>query len=386
MSPEEFQQAYAILPEAMLISAADGRILAANSAAAELLGCRGNQVAGARLFDYAADPEPKLRRFLLLCRRGRQFLPAGMTLRRPDHTTLACRCEGALIPAADGSAAQLLLRIVPRQTAAGRFTSLNDRIHALNRELALRRHSEEEVLESNRSLERVNESLRQFAYAAGHDLKEPLRTVKVFSQMLAARYGPNLDRQGEEFLRFIAESAGRMQAMVDDLLSFTEAGEAVGQAASVVDLQKVLQTVLENVAVSAAETSAVITHDRLPVVKAHERPLVQLFQNLIANGIKYRKPGVPPRIHVSAEPKSGEWIFSVRDNGVGIAPEYHRYVFGIFKRLSRNDGPGTGIGLAICQRVVEAYGGRIWIESEEGQGATFLFTLPGAAVAQVGCA
>ncbi|MCC6589041.1 MAG: GAF domain-containing protein [Bryobacterales bacterium] len=232
------------------------------------------------------------------------------------------------------------------------------------------------VVDSNRALERTNDSLRQFAYAAAHDLKEPLRMVSLYSELLGRQYASRLDDGADEFLNYIRDGALRMQMLVDDLLAFTQAGDIADKPASRMDLNEILDIALSNLSVAIAESGAEITRDKLPKVTGHEVPLVQLFQNLAGNAIRYRKPGQIPRIRVSAEARGKHWLISVEDNGIGIAPEYHKQVFGVFKRLNRGTQSGTGIGLAICQRVVERYGGSIWVESEEGRGATFRFTLP----------
>ena len=176
-----------------------------------------------------------------------------------------------------------------------------------------------------------------------------------------------------------------MQALVDDLFRFTQAADTLELPLENVDCNQVMNTALENLAVLIAQTGTLVTFDPLPIVSAHASPLVQVFQNLIENGIKYCRPAEHPAIHIRAEPLKSYWRFSVRDNGIGISKDYHRLIFGVFKRLSQQT-PGSGIGLAICERVVDRYGGRIWVESEVGTGSTFYFTLPEAARAGAGAA
>jgi PAS domain S-box-containing protein len=232
-----------------------------------------------------------------------------------------------------------------------------------------RREQAEEVLRQ------ANADLQQFAFAASHDLREPLRMITTYSQLLIKRHGSELDKEGAVFLRYIAESAERMGGLLADLLSYTQAGIDDDTSAESVDLNAVCDDAIKNLQAGVAESGAVITRGPLPEVYGHEAHFIQLFQNLIGNAIKYR--GAQPLVvHVSAEKIDGEWRFAVADNGMGIDPKYHRQIFGVFKRLHGVSIPGTGIGLAICQRVVERYGGRIWVESELNHGARFCFTLP----------
>jgi PAS domain S-box-containing protein len=241
-----------------------------------------------------------------------------------------------------------------------------------------------DLRQSNDDLARSNEDLERFAFVASHDLQEPLRMITVYSQLLVKTYGSGLDDQGEVFLDNIVGGTQRMRDLLADLLAYTELGARPGQPAEAVDLNTVLQKVLENLKVSIADSHAVVMASALPTLEAHEAHLIPLFQNLIGNAIKYRGTA-PPRIHVSVAEADGHLRFAVADNGIGIEPEYSEKIFVPFKRLHGKGIPGTGIGLAICERVVERYGGRIWVESEPGHGSTFLFTLPRAVNSQ-GCA
>ena len=234
------------------------------------------------------------------------------------------------------------------------------------------RQAQEELLRSNRDLE-------QFAYVASHDLQEPLRMVAIFTQMLAERFRGKLDEETDRYMGFVIEGATRMQAMIEDLLAFSRIGRGGIQRVAI-DCEQVLQKALGNLAGAIEESGARTNYEVLPVVVADPGLLLQLFQNLIGNAIKFRSPE-PPRIHVSAREKSTEWVFAVRDNGIGISPEYAENIFVIFRRLhTRQEYPGNGLGLAICKKVVEQHGGRIWVESQPGQGSTFLFTLPKGAL------
>jgi PAS domain S-box-containing protein len=218
-----------------------------------------------------------------------------------------------------------------------------------------------------------NEDLNQFAYAASHDLREPLRNVANYTELLVRTRGDDPGGSAEIFKKYIVEGVARMEALLGDLLAYTQVANAEPDAS--VDGGAVLEKALQNLAAGIAESGAVITRDVLPPLFGQESHYVQLFQNLIGNAIKYRGEQTP-RVHVGVTEKGGDWLFSVRDNGIGIERQYAQKIFGLFKRLHGKDIPGTGIGLAICSRVVERYGGRIWVESEPGQGAVFFFTLP----------
>jgi signal transduction histidine kinase len=234
-----------------------------------------------------------------------------------------------------------------------------------------------ELQTSNEALRQSNDDLKQFAYAASHDLQEPLRLVALYSQMLQRKYKGQLDEQADQFISFIVGGAHRMELLLRDLLAYSQVGSSGEGPPSPVVCTEVLNQVLLNLQASIEQNAAVVSWNGLPTIQAHEVRLVQLFQNLVGNAIKYRRTE-PPRVNVNAEHRPGEWLFSVQDNGIGIKPEYAKQVFGIFKRLHGNAYPGSGIGLAICQRIVESYGGRIWVESTPGEGSTFFFTLPHA--------
>jgi len=223
-------------------------------------------------------------------------------------------------------------------------------------------------------LRSANYDLEQFAFSASHDLQEPLRSVKIYSELLIRRYGDRLDGQAREFVGYMRSGATRMETLVRDLLAYTEVNR-LERPAEAVDLNKALQTALANLAPAVQETGAQIEIQTLPSVRLHETHAVQLFQNLISNAIKYRSPQGQPLLRITAERQKDYCIVSVCDNGIGIEPEYKERIFGVFKRLHRNYS-GTGIGLAICQRVVARYGGRIWVESSPGKGATFFLTVP----------
>jgi light-regulated signal transduction histidine kinase (bacteriophytochrome) len=231
------------------------------------------------------------------------------------------------------------------------------------------------LLQTLADLNRSNEELGQFAYIASHDLQEPLRMVASYTQLLSKRYAGKLDADADEFIAFAVDGANRMQRLIQDLLAYSRVGTKGGELVET-SSEDALEHALMNLGGAIAESGALVTHDPLPSVLADEGQLVQLFQNLVGNAIKYQTPGVP-RIHVSsAKQDQAKWMFSVEDNGLGIESQYFDKIFGMFQRLHRREEfEGTGIGLAICKKIVERHGGNISIESTLGQGSTFRFAL-----------
>jgi light-regulated signal transduction histidine kinase (bacteriophytochrome) len=255
----------------------------------------------------------------------------------------------------------------PVRDAEGRIVAVVGTVH----DLTERKRAEQE-------LQRSNAVLRQFAYAAAHDLQEPIRNVALASELIARRYAGKLDDDGRELLATSIEGAQRMHRMVRDLLEYTKVIDAGQAASSVCNSIQALNAALSNLKNAVEECAATIEHAELPYVQVHETHLTQLFQNLIANSLKYRRPDVPPHIRICCLPNGSNCRFSVVDNGIGFDPAYATRIFGLFRRLHPHvNYPGTGIGLAICERIVEHYGGKIWAESAPGQGATFHFVLPG---------
>jgi PAS domain S-box-containing protein len=238
-----------------------------------------------------------------------------------------------------------------------------------------RKRMEEALKKKTEELAQSNEDLEQFAYVASHDLQEPLRMVTSYVQLLSKRYKAKLDADANEFIDFAVDGAVRMRKLINDLLTYSRVGTQ-GKELSPTDSEAVLAQSVNDLSVVIEEYGALVTHDPLPTVMADGPQLEQLFQNLIGNAIKFRS-SEPPRVHISASRNGKGWVFSVRDNGIGIAPEYSDRIFIIFQRLhSRQEYPGTGIGLAICKKIVERHGGQIWVESDVGKGAAFCFTLP----------
>jgi PAS domain S-box-containing protein len=242
-------------------------------------------------------------------------------------------------------------------------------------DISERKRAESDLLKAAQELARSNLDLEQFAYVASHDLQEPLRAVAGCVQVLKRRYQGQLDSRADELIAHTVDGVSRMQTLIDDLLSYSRVGTR-GKEFETSDCNAIVDQALANLETAIAETGAVITRDRLPVVKSDAIQLTQLFQNLISNALKFRSQQ-PPRINIGVRREQGNWLISVTDNGIGMQPEYFERIFIIFQRLhTRNEYPGTGIGLAICKKIVERHGGRIFVESQLGQGSTFFFTLP----------
>jgi PAS domain S-box-containing protein len=226
------------------------------------------------------------------------------------------------------------------------------------------------------ALTESNMALEQFAYIASHDLQEPLRTISLYAEMLARRYKICPEDEAQNFLQMILSGAQRMNALVQDLLLYARVQTEVDRPFSY-SLNQDLETALSQLKGLIDETRAIVSHDPLPVVKADQGQMVRLFQNLVGNALKYRKPGVVPTIHISSEQQADRWVIGVIDNGIGFDPKFAKEIFQPFKRLhGQREYPGSGVGLAICRRIVEGHGGEIWAESQPGEGATFHFSLP----------
>ncbi len=229
--------------------------------------------------------------------------------------------------------------------------------------------------ETEQALRQTNQDLQQFAFVASHDLQEPLRMMTTYSQLVSRRFGGTLGADGDEFLGFIVQGATRMSTLIRDLLEFSRLGFVEMKPPQETELSGIVQWAEMNLQGAIRDSGAVITLTDLPTVSVDQSQMTQLFQNLITNSIKYRS-AEPPRIHIGAERQDDNWLISVSDNGCGFQQEYAEQIFVVFKRLHGREFPGTGIGLAICKRIVERHGGRIWAKSSPGQGATFYFTLP----------
>ncbi len=378
--PEETaEELYEQAPCGYLSTTTDGRIVRANQTFADLVGARREELMSGKRFSD------------LLTVGGRIFYET--------HFALMLRMHGEVSGIAldfqrpDGTVASTLVTAVQKRDAAGnpvvnRLTVFNaiERRSYEQELLIARRRAEEtaaelarvntELSKSNAALLKANEDLGQFAYAASHDLQEPLRTMTLYAQLLAGGYQEVLDEKARGFVAHIIEGSRRMQALIRDLLAFSQA-QGTQLVLRPTDMSQVLAAALTNLQSSIEETRATITHDALPVLTVDAARIAQVFQNLVGNAIKYRKSDQAPQIHVlaSREP-AGCWVFSVQDNGIGFEFRYAEQIFGIFQRLHDKEISGTGIGLAICKKIVESHGGRIWATSSPGTGSKFSFTLP----------
>jgi PAS domain S-box-containing protein len=243
------------------------------------------------------------------------------------------------------------------------------------RDITERKQAEEELKKLSDELARSNADLQQFAYTASHDLQEPIMVVAGFVNLLAKRYKGKLDEKADEFIEHAIDGTKRMQVLIKDLLDYSRVG-STGKSFTPTDCLSALDKAVFNLQIALKESGAVITHDDLPTVMADSSQLIRLFQNLISNAIKFRGKEAP-KIHISAKQKEDEWIFSFKDNGIGIDPKFSDQIFVMFQRLhTKKEYPGTGIGLATCKKIIERHSGRIWVESEPGKGSTFFFAIP----------
>ena len=271
----------------------------------------------------------------------------------------------------DGRVLTISLTVSPIRDAEGTIVGASK----VARDITERQTHERALEQANAVLLQANADLQQFAYSASHDLQEPLRMVSTFSELLKREFGSKLGPAGDEYIGYTRQGALRMEQLLKDLRAYTLASTSEPVPVEDVDAVAVFDKSLQNLAAAINDSGASITRSGLPHVRLHEFQLEQLFQNLIGNAIRYRSEA-SPRIHVAAQRQGSNWCFSVQDNGIGIEPEYKEQIFGLFKRLhSVAAYPGTGMGLAICKRIVERAGGRIWVESEPDRGSTFFFTL-----------
>ncbi|HLK50702.1 MAG TPA: PAS domain S-box protein [Bryobacteraceae bacterium] len=329
----------------------NGTILNWNRAAEELYGFSPNQIIG-RPAETIVPPDRRLELHETIAAAGGE---SGKTIRNLETTRM--RRDGSIFPA--------VLTISPIRDDSGKTMALS----VIARDITVRKRVENE-------LRRANGDLEQFAYSASHDLQEPLRTIKIYSQLLADRLGTVVEGETAEFLDFLRNAATRMELLVRDLLAYTQVAR-LDTPIQEIDSNEAVAEVIANLGGAISESGAAVTFDTLPAVPVRSTHLRQLFQNLIGNAIKYRSDDRAPAVHIGAERQDGHWLFTVRDNGIGIQPEFREKIFGLFSRLHNADRySGTGIGLAICQRIVERYHGRIWVESEPGCGSAFRFTLP----------
>jgi PAS domain S-box-containing protein len=330
----------------------DGRILWVNRAELELLGCSHEEYVGHHISEFYADKHVADD---LLAR-----LFAGETFKNLE---VRLRCK-------DGTIKDALVDLSVRWEN-GKFMHTR----CFTRDISEAKRAGESLVATNRALQRSNEDLNQFAYAASHDLREPLRMVAIYAQLLQRRYGEKMDADADLYIRYVVDGALRMEQLLRDLLVYSQAGSEAERPDAPCRLVPILQAALQNLESTIKQNEAEVSWSALPALRVHDIHLLSVFQNLIGNAIKYRSSD-PPRIHVGAERIGEEWVLSVSDNGIGIEPRYHQQVFGVFKRLHGAKYPGTGIGLAICAKIVQRYSGRIWIESEPGRGSVVRVALP----------
>jgi PAS domain S-box-containing protein len=336
--------------DAVLIADDDRRYIDANPAACELLGLPPEQLRGRRVEEFVEEV------------RGVDVRQAWQHFQTAGVQRGECR-----IRRADGTLFEV---------EYSAKTNFSPGLHlSILRDVTERKRAEQALARQAAELRRSNADLQDFAYVTSHDLQEPLRTIASFAQLLGQRYHDRLDEQANEFIDYIVSGVHRMKTLIDALLHYSQVVNGEPAPLLPVRLADVVHAATMNLQGVIEESHSRVTYGELPTVRGSHLQLVQLFQNLIGNAIKYRGADAP-EVSINAESHGGEWIISVRDNGIGISREHLDRIFGVFKRLHGREIPGTGIGLAICRRIVERHGGRIWVESAPGAGSTFYFTLP----------
>jgi PAS domain S-box-containing protein len=398
----------ASIGDGVIVSDAQGRVTFLNHEAERLTGWSGNAAQGqplAAVFHIinehtrkpAECPVEKVLRLgtvvglanhtLLVAKDGREIPidDSGAPIRQADGTVrgvvLVFRDFTERKQAADGLA-QLAAIVESSDDAilskddGGIIRTWNAGASKIIRDITARKQGEELLRATAAELARSNQDLEQFAYVASHDLQEPLRMVAGYLQLLSERYQGKLDEKADKYIAYAVDGAERMSGLIRDLLAYSRVNTR-GEPLQPTSAQEALDFALRNLHSAIEGAAAVVTHDPLPVVRGDRIQLVQLFQNLIGNAVKFRSPDRPVQVCVSVRQEPAEWLFSVQDNGVGFEQQYENKLFLIFQRLhSRGQYPGTGIGLAICKRIVERHGGRIWATGTPGQGAVFSFTIP----------
>lgn len=341
-------------PDAIIASDSGGEVVAWNRGAAELFKIPEAQALGRTLDTVAGGDWPRrIRSALEQLRGGRQSVHLEIECPRPDDRGLYIDLSVSALY--EGGAMRAACIVA--------------------RDITERRRAEQTLRAANEELERSNLELQQFAYIASHDLQSPLRSISGFLQLLQQEYTGKLDEQAEQWIRFTVQNVTQMQTLIGDLLKYSRI-DSRARPFGKVDMNEVMDNVTTMLDSSIQDSNAQITRDELPVVLGDHSQLAQLLMNLISNAIKYQGEA-PPRVHVGAERREREWLLSVRDNGMGISHRHRERIFEIFRRLhTTRTHPGTGIGLAICRRVVTRHGGRIWVESTPGDGSTFFFTIP----------
>jgi PAS domain S-box-containing protein len=345
-------------PDAMVVVDGVGRIVLLNLQAEKQFGYRRDELVGKRVTD---------------------IIPEGFAERLiADETRTAAEALAQQIGTGielygrrkDGSEFPIEIMLSPLESAEGILVT------AAVRDISVRKEAQKKLTGVVEELKRSNDELERFAYVASHDLQEPLRMVASYTQLLGERYRGRLDSDADDFIAFALDGSNRMQQLIQDLLLYSQAG-AAGRAPHNISSTRALRAAIANLQTAIAESGALVTHDELPDITMDDSQLTQIFQNLIGNAVKYHGT-VVPRVHVSsASNDKDEWVFSVRDNGIGIDAQYFEKIFVLFQRLhGRDEFEGTGIGLAICKKMLERCGGRIWVESRPQEGSTFSFAVP----------
>jgi PAS domain S-box-containing protein len=354
-SEERFRQTFQLAASG-ICEVVDGRFVRANNSLCEILGYSAEELLGKSVKEVSHPEDRDVTDAERARIRRGEIESARFEKRyvRKDGQVVWCEIAIALVRAPDGT---------PQYEIAV-FDDITER-----------KRAEDALREAHEELKRSNAELEQFAYVASHDLQEPLRMVSSYTQLLMRRYGERLDGDAKEFTAYIVDGATRMKQLIEDLLAYSRVGTK-GKEFKPVPVESALRRAIVNLRTAIEECGASITYDTLPVVRGDDVQLAQLFQNLLGNALKFRSASVP-RIHVSSVAKQDEHEIVVADNGIGIEAQYFERIFMVFQRLhNKGEYPGTGIGLAICKKVVERHGGRIWVESRPGEGSAFHFTLP----------
>lgn len=364
---EKFRNLLEAAPDSMVIMDEKGTIQLVNAQTEKMFGYNRDQMIHSNVEMLMIS---KFERLLTI---GRDLVPGA---ERPGPLVERVECFGKRV---DGTQFPIEISLSPMKSEEGLLLT------AAIRDLSEKKRLEREVREAHNSLERKvksrtaelevkNRELEQFAYVASHDLQEPLRTTTSFVDLLRKRYHGKLDSNADQYLDYITQSSDRMKVLIHNLLDYSR----LGKEKELVNLScnELLQDVLHDLDQSIRETNAVIISGDLPQITGYKTEMIQLFSNLVSNSIKFRKKDIHPEIKVNAEKENGHWIFSFKDNGIGINPAFHEKIFVLFKRLhKRSDYEGTGIGLAYCKKIVELHGGKIWVESVPENGSTFFFTI-----------
>lgn len=360
-SQAQFQTIVESAMDAIISVDEEERIVLFNGAAQKMFRCSLVQAMGMPVTRFISESEPGV---------------GGIRLKNSDGIGTGERAAGQLRHLRgrreDGGEFPMEASVSQTYVGEGRLFTI------ILRDVTERKLAEQELAEKVEELARSNSDLEQFAYVASHDLQEPLRMVAAYTQLLAERYKGKLDDNADKYISYATEGAKRMQTLIQDLLAFSRVGRK-GTAADISDCNPAVNEALRNLNAAIQESAAVIQVEQLPQVWAERSQLVQVFQNLIGNAIKFRQKG-PPVISIKAEMSGADWLLSVTDNGIGIGQENSDVIFSIFQRLhTRAEYEGNGIGLAVCKKIVERCGGKIWVESQPGHGSTFKFTLPAKA-------